>query len=142
MRPFIACVTLAVTTSACDSTATIPTVPAPAIVFTPAPTPAAPLGVPNTLSGVVYEVAPTGRVPVQNVEVYCDSCGSEVGHTFAYTDAEGAYKFEWTYDGTHRLLVTKAGYRVLNPTVMSNGWEARDAIVKGDTRFDIEMVRR
>jgi hypothetical protein len=31
--------------------------------------------------------------------VYCDSCGSPTGHTFAETDADGAYTFLWTNNG-------------------------------------------
>ena len=31
--------------------------------------------VPYTLSGVAYEVTPTGSSPVEDVSVYCDSCG-------------------------------------------------------------------
>ena len=34
-----------------------------------------------TLSGIVYELSSSGRVPIEGVEVYCDGCGSEVGHT-------------------------------------------------------------
>ena len=44
-----------------------------------------------TLSGIVYEMTSSGRVPIEGVEVYCDGCGSEFGHTFAYTDASGFY---------------------------------------------------
>ena len=143
MRRLVVCMTFAAWMSACDGTATSPRVPVVPTVPTPAPLPApAPRVGPHTLSGMVFEVAPSGREPVQNVEVYCDGCGSEVGHTFAYTDAEGFYSFGWTYDGINRLLVTKEGYRVVNPTATFSRFEAADAMVSGDTRFDIEIARR
>ena len=137
MKSLMMCATFAVWMSACGGAAyspAAPTVPTPALA--PAPR------VPHTLSGVVFEVASTGRVAVQNVEVYCDGCGSEVGHTFAHTDDEGFYSFGWTYDGRNQLLVQKDGYRLVNPTATISTYEAIDAMVDGDTRFDIEITRR
>ncbi|MBA2305917.1 MAG: carboxypeptidase regulatory-like domain-containing protein [Acidobacteria bacterium] len=90
-----------------------------------------------TLSGVVFERTVTGQVPIEGVSVYCDSCGSPVGHTFASSDENGYYSFEWTNNGSTPLWVTKAGYR------LSGALEDRIvATVSGDTRFDIEMIRR
>jgi len=48
--------------------------------------------VPYTLSGVVYEETPMGRAPVEGVDIYCDACGSEFGHTRVFTDTNGVYK--------------------------------------------------
>jgi uncharacterized Zn-finger protein len=140
MKHPLVCAALAVWMSACDGAATSPMVPAAPVPAAPAPAPAP--RVPHTLSGVVFEVAPEGRVPVQNVEIYCDGCGSEVGHTRAFTDVEGFYRFEWTYDGINRLLVSKAGYLVVNPTATDGALQFKDATVSGDTRFDIEIARR
>ena len=47
-----------------------------------------------SLSGVVFEIADGGRVPIEGVELYCDSCG-EFGHTATYTDANGRLQNEW-----------------------------------------------
>ena len=69
-----------------------------------------------TLSGVVFEVTPEGRTPIEGVEVYCDGCGSPVGHTFAVTGVDGVYSFGWTYNGANPLFVTKAGYAIADPT--------------------------
>jgi hypothetical protein len=90
-----------------------------------------------TLSGMVYEITAAGRIPVREVEVYCDSCGSPDGHTFATTDDDGAYRFEWAMNGATPLYVTKTGYRVSG----GNGAQIV-AAVNGDTRFDIELVRQ
>jgi len=90
-----------------------------------------------TLSGIVYETTPAGRVSVPEVEVYCDSCGSPDGHTFATTDSDGAYRFEWSMNGATPLYVRKAGYRLAAGT----GAQVI-ATVNGDTRFDIELVRQ
>lgn len=98
--------------------------------------------VPYILSGVVYEDTPaTGRAPVEGVEIYCDACGSEFGHTWVYTDSKGFYSLSWAYNGTYPLLVRKEGYAVLDPSGVHSP-NGRNATVKGDTRFDIQLVRR
>jgi hypothetical protein len=94
-----------------------------------------------TLSGVVYEETPNGRVPVEGVEIYCDACGSEVGHTYVHTDTNGSYSLAWSYNGIYPLLVRKEGYAVLNPSGV-NSPNGINATVNGDTRFDIQLVRR
>jgi hypothetical protein len=87
---------------------------------------------------VVFERTPTGTAPIEGVEVYCDGCGSPYGHTFANTDADGFYSFPYTYSGTNPLLIRKAGYG--DPAGQAPG--TRAPMVNGDTRFDIELVRR
>ena len=59
------------------------------------------------LSGLVFEVTATGRLPIEGVSVYCDSCGDPFGHTYAYTDANGLYRFGWTANGATPLIVGK-----------------------------------
>ena len=71
----------------------------------------------NVLSGVVFEVTASGRVPVEAVHLYCDSCGSFNGHTFTDTDALGRYTFVWSRDGIHALQVWKEGHALARP-----GW--------------------
>jgi len=93
----------------------------------------------HTLSGVVFEITDGGQVPIEGVEIYCDSCGSPDGHTFVYTDANGSYSLAWTFDGVHPLYVTKAGYGIVDPT---DQFGRIAATVKGDTRFDIRLARR
>ncbi|MGH9174198.1 MAG: hypothetical protein ACRD1H_07560 [Vicinamibacterales bacterium] len=47
------------------------------------------------------------------------------------------------YDGITPLLVTKAGYDVIDSArTYPDGTGTRNAIVDGDTRFDILIVRR
>jgi hypothetical protein len=90
-----------------------------------------------TLFGTIFEVTPTGRVPIEGVTVYCDGCGSPDGHTFVYTDADGLYSLAWSQNGATELQVGKAGYDVVgkaNAPII--------ATVNGDTRFDIELTRR
>lgn len=74
--------------------------------------------------------------------MYCDSCGDPLGHTLVVTDANGFYSFSWTANGQTPLIVGKEGYRLAGdpPTGPVNGWIV--AAVNGDTRFDIELVRR
>lgn len=93
-----------------------------------------------SLSGVVFEMTAEGRVPIEGVQVYCDSCGSPDGHTFVSTDANGSYSLAWTANGSHTLYVTKAGYRIFDPAPAAQ--DMINATVRGDTRFDIQLVRR
>jgi hypothetical protein len=113
---------------------------------TPPQTPAAPTPLPSetlyTLSGVVFEATRNGNQPREGVQVYCDSCGSPVGHTSVDTDSNGAYVFTHAKNGRTPLIITKAGYRVVDPSeVYSDGGGVKVAIVNGDTRFDIEIIR-
>jgi hypothetical protein len=95
------------------------------------------------LSGVVFEVTEAGRVPIEGVDLYCDSCGSALGHTSVLTDADGSYSFSWTFNGLNPLFVTKAGYAIVDPTGTLLDREGRVQVpVNGDTRFDIQLVRR
>jgi len=93
----------------------------------------------SVLSGMVYETTPNGRVPLDGVVLYCDACGSPVGHTFVTTDANGLYRFEWTLNGkTWIRFISKDGYRYAGP-IEPPGIPVN---VIGDTRFDIELVKR
>lgn len=94
------------------------------------------------LSGLVFEVTATGRLPIEGVSLYCDSCGDPFGHTYAYSDASGLYRFAWTANGATPLIVEKNGYTLAGnlPTGPVKGWIV--VSVNGDTRFDIELVRR
>ena len=96
-----------------------------------------------TLSGVVFEITGDGKIPLEGVEVYCDSCGSPDGHTFVYTDAKGFYSLSWTTNGVHPLFVTKSGYEIFDPAGTGRDAFGRiSATVRGDTVFDVQLVRR
>jgi hypothetical protein len=96
-----------------------------------------------TLSGIVSEVTAAGSVPAEGVQLYCDSCGSPDGHTFTSSDANGFYTFAWARNGVHPLLVWKDGYLVIDPSgALVDGTAVKNATVDGDTRFDIQLVRR
>jgi hypothetical protein len=134
-----AMLSLGILVSACDGTGTLPTAATPT---PPAPTAAIPTVTPTyNLSGVVFEIAAAGLAPVEGAEVYCDSCGSADGHTWVYTDANGFYSLDWTSNGVHPLFVTKDGYRHPNGASLDDHGRIR-ATVNGDTRFDVELVRR
>ena len=51
------------------------------------------------ISGVAYENTSAGRVVVEGVLLYCDSCGAPEGHTFTSTDGQGFYRFAWSRVG-------------------------------------------
>lgn len=109
-----------------------------------------------SISGVVYESTPTGRVPIPGARVYCELCGTET-HTFTTADASGLYIFRgdlasgggvWLSVGRPTpIFVENKGYRDpdgLPPfsSVCPSGFSCREVLVDGDTRFDIELVRR
>lgn len=95
------------------------------------------------LSGVVFEILEGERIPVEGVELYCDSCGSPDGHTFVRTNAGGFYSLQWTTNGVHPLFVTKAGYGIFDPTgTLRDAIGRISATVRGDTVFDVQLVRR
>ena len=94
------------------------------------------------LAGVVFEATSEGPVPVEGASVYCDSCG-DGGHSWSRTDSQGGYAFPAVYNGTTPIIITKAGYSVVAPTrTLQDGSGMKDVLVNGDTRFDIELVRR
>ena len=115
------------------------------------------------LSGVVYEVTPMGRAPIEGVRVQ-----SDYFHVFptadVVTDSQGFFSFRpvwvcpcswapWVDAGTTSIWVEKDGFEVpagqpasifgrrLDPEVPPDR-RLRDVTINGDTRFDIELVRR
>ena len=128
----------------CDSDSARTPLSPPVIVPPTVPTPVILAG---TISGVVFEMTESGRMPVENVEVYCDSCGPQ-GHTFSHTGSDGQYDLPTAPAGKNLLLVAKQGYALArpdwtNPNPTPLGWlGGLNASVDGNTRFDIELVRR
>jgi hypothetical protein len=103
--------------------------------------------IPARLSGVVAELTADGLLPIDGVEIYCDPCG-EFGHTYATTDASGAYDFGgdgiWLYPGDSRItiLVHKDGYDDPGGSTGPSQRSQRYVTIDGDTRFDFTLVRR
>jgi Carboxypeptidase regulatory-like domain len=99
-----------------------------------------------TISGVVFELTAAGRAPLDNVDLYCDSCGEiGVGHTFTRTDTNGYYTFVGVFAGSNPIQVSKAGYQDPAGVLIGSGspqWYMRQVSVVGNTRLDIELVRR
>ena len=119
-------------------------VPSSAPTRTPTPWPPGVLSA-YTLSGVVLEVTTTGERPIEGVAVYCELCG-EATHSWAFTDRTGFYSFTgvWTTPGARTpVWFSKEGY-VDPPGVPRLVGESgyRQVLVDGDTRFDVQLVRR
>ena len=124
------------------------------ITPTPAQTPSTPTPAPPAalyaLSGVVFEVTSAGNTPVEGVEVYCEPCGPPDGHSLLRTDGNGVYSFDGARGvatGRIELLVAKPGYILPNQPDMSgpsgNSWMGRVSVtVTGDTRYDIQIIRK
>lgn len=106
----------------------------------------------STLSGVVSEVTPTGLVPLEGVrieELSCDPAGP-IGcpvhiSSAVVTDKNGFYSISGLFSGTgnNTVWASKAGYQ--DSTTDLPACEAapcRIINVNGDTRLDIQLVRR
>lgn len=145
----------ATTLGGCDS-ASLPSAPSPiqppAATVGPRPDagwPPGPFTAGVTLSGVVFEVTPAGPMPIEGAWVYCELCGEET-HSWSRTDATGAYRFTgvWGLGGVPTSVgIEKDGFvdpvglpRTTPPNPSGPGW--REVRINGDTRFDLELVRR
>lgn len=89
-----------------------------------------------TLWGVVSEITSTGEVPLSDVEVYW----SEYKGTM--TDAKGEYRIDGMFGGTQPIWIEKDGYTFAIDIPHRLGEPWRDVSVIGDTRFDVQLVRR
>jgi hypothetical protein len=106
-----------------------------------------------TLSGVVYEVTPAGRVPIQGVSFYSSETAGGV------TDINGVFKVkpvwvcpcDWSLSVEANMTAIrfeKAGYEdppglpksLFDFTGGSNGF--RDVKIQGDTTLEVELVRK
>jgi hypothetical protein len=153
--------------SGCDGgTPVSPTAPAVAVPQTPAPPAPTPDGyavADVTLSGMVYEETPMGRVPIEGVFIR-----SDWWHMFptpdVVTDSRGFFSFRrvwvcpcssapWVDAGITALWVDKDGYQApagqpfsvfdnRPGTTAPPDRHLRDVTIDGDTRFDIQLVRR
>ena len=101
-----------------------------------------------TLSGMVFELTPSGRGPIEGVILHCGTCGAET-HAWAYTNSEGLYEFIGVWlDGfpVTTIWVEKDGFG--DPPGLPTqpqpfgGPGSRTVTINGDTRLDIELVRR
>jgi hypothetical protein len=82
-----------------------------------------------TVSGVVTEVTPTGQAPVEDVEVW-----ESYYHAVATTDAKGSYSFTGPLGGVSDTFhFAKEGYQAVT---------IGDVTIHGDTRLDVQLVRR
>ena len=124
MNRLVVVVTLAVSTWACSGSPVSPTSPA-SVAPTPSPAPTSQLT--YILSGVVFEVTPTGVRPIAGVQVE-----EYDRHQFATTDADGVYRISGVSAGRIGVGFEKEGYQSSRSTVTVNG----------DTRFDIQAIRR
>jgi len=82
-----------------------------------------------TLSGIVTELTPIGPVPLSGVDVYR---AVTTGWRSATTDKDGLYRIPGLIDVTDKVSVSKEGYQ-------SN---SQNLTMNGDTRFDVQLVRR
>jgi hypothetical protein len=100
--------------------------------------------------GVVSEMTPAGRRPVEGVSLYLLSCALAncpdplIVVQETTTDIYGAYRLSGLYNGELNFLwVSKEGYVAGGP-LPADSCDRCDRIVtvSGDTQLDLEVVRR
>ena len=136
----------------CDNSVRTPMV-AP-VMPTPIPSPPPTLPIPtadNVLSGVVFEVTPTGRTALGGVTVYLLTCGAwncPSAVTAAHevkTGKDGGYRIADVYSGELNFLwVRNEVYDLVEPMAPGTCPDGCDRVVtvNGDTRLDIDLIRR
>jgi len=138
----------------CDNvgrTATVPSVtPTPIPIPTPIPSPAPRAG-DNILSGVVFEITPTGRNALEGITVYLLTCGAPncpravtAAHEVT-TGKDGGYHIAEVYSGDlNYLWVRNNLYDLVEPMAPGTCPDGCDRVlmINGDTRLDIDLVRR
>jgi len=85
-----------------------------------------------TLSGVITEATATGLVPIEHADVSRLN-EEQRGWDHASTDSKGVYQLHGLSDSHRRATFSKEGYQPL---------EQGDVPVRGDTRFDVQLLRR
>jgi hypothetical protein len=84
-----------------------------------------------TLSGYVTEATATGLVPIESAEVWrVDEEQSGWDHNT--TDKNGFYQLHGLSDGSRKAAFSKEGHQTIEQEVP----------VRGDTRFDVQLLRR
>jgi hypothetical protein len=84
-----------------------------------------------TQSGLVTERTDRGSVPIENAHI--DRLDEEeTGWQVGTTDKNGFYEIHGLNDGSRQVEVSKEGYETVRTVVE----------VRGDTRFDAQLVRR
>jgi len=84
-----------------------------------------------TMSGVITEPSESGTLPVRDASVTrVNEEGS--GWQGSKTDKNGFYEIRGLYDGDRDVAVIKDGYNT----------NQRVVVVKGDTHFDAQIVKR
>jgi hypothetical protein len=99
-----------------------------------------------SLSGVIYESTPTGHAPIPFAVVYCELCG-EMTHTWATANTDGVYRFPGdlaTGGGIWLRPGQKTPVMVAGVNFSTETWAGRQlyVLIDGDTRLDVELVRR
>ena len=73
-----------------------------------------------TISGVVFELTPSGRAPIEGATLHCGACGVET-HAWAYTNSQGRYEFIGVWlDGSPATSISIEQRRVWRPSRTSN----------------------
>lgn len=96
-----------------------------------------------TLSGLVSEMTPDGRTPVEGVLIEGYTCAPRNCHVqTSTTDRNGLYSIG-LYAGQNGVWVTKEGYEFDGPPALpACDYCNATVTLNGDTRFDIQLVRR
>jgi hypothetical protein len=132
---------MALAVTACgDGNRIHPTVAAPSPIPILAPRPT------FALFGVVSEITANGIAPVEGVLMHVSPCDPNTNGGCAFdkggtTNAQGSYRVEGVFAGAAGVFPEKTGFRVPDG-VKVNGEGVQTVVIEGDTRFDIQLIRR
>lgn len=147
----VAAVGLTIFMLGCDNPVSTPLSPAAITAPTagPVPTPPGSVNASSVLYGVVVEITSTGRTPVEGVTVYLETCSlsncPDIKSHEVITDKDGGYRIAGVYDGSLNFLWARnAVYEMAAPMAPGTCPDGCDRVVtvNGETRLDIELVRR
>ena len=146
----VAAVGLTILMLGCDSSVSTPVSPStPAPAPGSSPTPPAGGIASSVLSGVVFEMTAMGRTPVVGATIHLETCSlsncPDIKGYDVKTDKDGRYRIAGVYDGTMNYLSARdAVYDMVGAMAPGTCPDGCDLIVtvNGETRLDIELVRR
>ena len=134
MKHIFFLVSVAMLMSACNGAVpgSSPIAPSPSTPTAPAPSNAT-----YTLSGVISEVTPSGRVPIEGVLVEVVSCDAHdracAPVQSATTDPNGSYRLpEFPASQARWVWLSKNGYRA----------DELSVTITTDTRLDVDLARQ
>ena len=98
-----------------------------------------------TLSGCGFRIDCDRRTPIEGVARVLRSCAVRKRHSWAVTNSSGIYSFTGVWTDARlpdSRLVQQGRVHPPIPSGATHSGSVGEHVVNGDTRFDVELVRR